>query len=86
MEHRFCLDEVLSVVSRMIADGFHYGSIEVLEDCFLDDGTFGTIMSFTADDDGGNLGVEYDSLEEVGLDEISDFAFQFHVLPSYRLK
>ena len=38
MEHRFCLDEILGKVSEMINDGYHYGSIDVLEDSLLDNG------------------------------------------------
>lgn len=41
MEHRFCLDEILGKVSEMINDGYHYGSIDVLEDCLLDNGQHG---------------------------------------------
>ena len=44
MEHRFCLDEILGKVSEMINDGYHYGSIDVLEDCLLDNGQHGAIM------------------------------------------
>ena len=70
MEHRFCLDEILGKVSEMINDGYHYGSIDVLEDCLLDNGQHGAIMCFVADDEGGYMGMEYDNLEEVSLDEI----------------
>ena len=52
MEHRFCLDEILGKVSEMINDGYHYGSIDVLEDCLLDNGQHGAIMCFVADDEG----------------------------------
>ena len=41
MEHRFCLDEILGKVSEMINDGYHYGSIDVFEDCLLDNGQHG---------------------------------------------
>ena len=75
MEHRFCLDEILGKVSEMINDGYHYGSIDVLEDCLLDNGQHGAIMCFVADDEGGYMGMEYDNLEEVSLDEIEEFAF-----------
>ena len=46
MEHRFCLDEILGKVSEMINDGYHYGSIDVLEDCLLDNGQHGAIISY----------------------------------------
>ena len=59
MEHRFCLDEILGKVSEMINDGYHYGSIDVLEDCLLDNGQHGAIMCFVADDEGGYMGMEY---------------------------
>lgn len=65
MEHRFCLDEILGKVSEMINDGYHYGSIDVLEDCLLDNGQHGAIMCFVADDEGG-----YKLLEIVGSDTL----------------
>ena len=52
MEHRFCLDEILGKVSEMINDGYHYGSIDVLEDCLLDNGQHGaTLIVGVGEDD-----------------------------------
>ncbi len=55
MEHRFCLDEILGRVSEMINDGYHYGSIEVLEDCLLGNGQHGAIICFVNNPIGGEV-------------------------------
>lgn len=75
MEHRFCLDEILMRIEEMIKDGYHYGSIEVLEDCEFENGQKGAVMVFSADDEGGFVGVDYEDLQEVPFEEVEEFAY-----------
>lgn len=79
MEHCFCLDEVLMRIEEMIRAGYHYGSIEVFEDCEFEDGQKGALMAFSADDEGGLVGVDYESLEEVPFEEVQRFAYRWHI-------
>lgn len=83
MEYRFCFDEIVFRLLEIIHDGYHYGSLYILPpDSFdLDDLP---ILCFEADDCGGIMGIDYDSLDGVPFSEIEQYAFWGHVLPSSR--
>lgn len=71
MEYRFCLDEVVAMLQDAIREGYHYGSIEVVEpdDENAQSGE-GADLWLRVDDYGGEDGVEYEPVESVPLGEV----------------
>lgn len=76
MEYRFCLDEVLTEIQDAIRDGYHYGSIEVMEpddderDLMRGEGAS---LWLRVDDFGGKDCVEFDFIESVPLKEVRKY-------------
>lgn len=79
MESHYYLPELIRILSDMVGDGYNYGTVN--------EGTFEGVnyLYFCADDCGGYVGVDYDSAEEVGVDEIIDYANRGQAPASGRL-
>lgn len=79
MEYRFSLDEVLAMIQDAIKEGYHYGSLEVVEpDDERDQSGAGATLWLTVDDCGGEDGVEFDPIESVPLTEVAEYGIKGH--------
>lgn len=77
---RFFLDEVANLISEILKEGYHYGTISVLKD----PETGKEYISIEADDDGGNTGLDYDAVDSVDLEEVENYAFRNKKPPKHR--
>ena len=74
MEYRFCLDEVLLMIQAAIWEGYHYGSIGVVEpDDESNQSGEGAALWLTVDNCGGEDGVEFEPVESVPLEEVREY-------------
>jgi len=78
MDYRFSLDEVLMMISEAIQDGYHYGSLEVIEpdEDENDQSGEGATLWLSCDDCGGVAGVEFDPIDSVPLAEVMKYGNQ----------
>lgn len=75
MEYQFNLDEVFVMIQDALKNGYHYGSLSIVEpDDENDQSGEGAALWLTVSDCGGEDGVEYEPVESVPLGEVRLYA------------
>lgn len=77
MEYNFNLDEVLIMLSKAVKDGYHYGSISVVEPDDENGQSEGSAsLWLSCADSGGAFGVEFDPIDSVPPEEVAKYGNQ----------
>lgn len=85
-QHRFYIDDIIFVLMQMRKDGYRYATLDVVEECQDDDeAPYHASMFLTADDGGGYIGCDYEIIDEVPYQELSEYGFQGMAKPPFRM-